>query len=391
MRLLVITPVYPPHRHGIGDYTHHLCTSWADKGHDVFVLTSHHCASEHKKDAVRIINSVTSWSIWNIFNIIREIERIKPHLISIQYESGAYQEKAAVNWLPLLLKIYCQGVPLLTTFHAFHGPAGFSKLNLLMLALFSDRLIVTHSEDYNKIKQRARFWLHKTRQIPIGSSLSCKPLVKGVRNKLMTKWGLAEDDFILCFFGFILPDKGLDAIISAIKILKEKGRSLKLLVIGGNPVTSLEQSLALEKLLKEQVASFHLEQSVIWTGFLESEEASQLMRLSSLGIMLYEDGLSLRRSTFMAYVCNFLPLITTPNTSPLPEHFQDGQSIIFTTYGKGAELAAKITVYMDNSEKLTAMRQRLREISIEYDWDVISDKQIDEYNQIINSRKQPRI
>ncbi len=110
MRILIISPVYPPHKHGIGDYTFFLGNSWAEKGHEVIVLTDMNCckAEDNNKNLVKLSNHVTSWSIWNVFRIFRQVLRVKPHFISIQYESGAYHEKTAINWLPLLCKMFCQ-------------------------------------------------------------------------------------------------------------------------------------------------------------------------------------------------------------------------------------------------------------------------------------------
>jgi glycosyltransferase involved in cell wall biosynthesis len=52
------------------------------------------------------------------------------------------------------------------------------------------------------------------------------------KNEAREKLGLNQNDQIVLFFGFIRKYKGLDLLLKAMKILKEKGNNIKLLVAG---------------------------------------------------------------------------------------------------------------------------------------------------------------
>ena len=52
------------------------------------------------------------------------------------------------------------------------------------------------------------------------------------KNEAREKLGLNQNDHIILFFGFIRKYKGLDLLLNAMKIIKEKGNHIKLLIAG---------------------------------------------------------------------------------------------------------------------------------------------------------------
>jgi len=74
------------------------------------------------------------------------------------------------------------------------------------------------------------------------------------------KYGLSEDDFVIGIMARMEPYKGHKYLIDAAEILKNKGKNIKVLIIGTG---------SSEEELKEYTAQKHLEDTVIFTGFIK--------------------------------------------------------------------------------------------------------------------------
>lgn len=99
------------------------------------------------------------------------------------------------------------------------------------------------------------------------------------RNKL----GIAQDEKIILFFGFIRKYKGLDILLQAMKILKDQGEKIKLLVAGEfyddrKNYTELADHLEINELL------------IMHTDFIKDSEVKYYLCASDCVVQPYRDA-----------------------------------------------------------------------------------------------------
>lgn len=75
--------------------------------------------------------------------------------------------------------------------------------------------------------------------------------------------GLKTSDRVAIYVGRLAPDKSLDVLLAAWKIVSQKEPNARLLIVGGGPE---------EKRLKKMVADFNLTNQVIFLGVLERDK-----------------------------------------------------------------------------------------------------------------------
>ncbi|KAF6245775.1 glycosyltransferase family 4 protein [Nitrosopumilus sp. b2] len=94
-------------------------------------------------------------------------------------------------------------------------------------------------------------------------------------HSLMTSLGIQDSDKIIGFVGTIYPFAGIDFLLTQFNVIKNSVPNAKFLIIGGGP--------HFEK-IKTLVKKFHLESSVILTGFVEQNKLSEYISLFDICI-----------------------------------------------------------------------------------------------------------
>lgn len=106
---------------------------------------------------------------------------------------------------------------------------------------------------------------------------------KEEKNKIRENLGFGETDFIISFMGRIVKDKGVDELVEAFKLLNQKYKNIKLLVVGRfeedlNPISNATKTFISEK------------DSVKLVGF--QNDLRELLSISDLFVLpSYREGL----------------------------------------------------------------------------------------------------
>ena len=87
-----------------------------------------------------------------------------------------------------------------------------------------------------------------------------KPCTEEENNETREKYGLSKDDFVVGIMARMEPYKGHKYLIDAAKILKEKGKNIKVLIIGTG---------GYEEELKKYTAEKNMNDTIIFTGFIK--------------------------------------------------------------------------------------------------------------------------
>ncbi|MEM9950649.1 MAG: glycosyltransferase family 4 protein [Chloroflexota bacterium] len=373
MRIGLVTGEYPPLKGGISNHVAVLAKYFTQHGHTTFIF-SNNLTQQQQRD-IPLTNTVSKWG-YTANRLVNEWA-IKNQLdiVNLHFQTAAYDMSPWVHFMPHMID-----VPYVTTFHDLRFPYLFPKAGKLRdwivmhLAKVSDGIIATNHEDYEHVKHL------NAAMIPIGSSIGYVTDVdcKAIRQKL----DFRNDDFILAHFGFINHSKGVDTLLHAIAQINDT--HLKLLLIGGRTGTADKTNQSYADTIDVLIDNLSLTEQVHWTGFVTQEEVAMYLKAADLVVLPFKDGASFRRSSLMAAIEQACPIITTKPTVDIPE-FSDG-SVRLVSPVNVDKLAEAIQLLRDNPQQVISLREKIKELRNHFDWDVITQKNLEFFRHIIETR-----
>lgn len=239
MKIVLIGPI-PPYRGGIAHFTQALAEKLVQEGHQLLTISYRRqypgwlypgksdkdFSQETKiKDAVFLFSPL-NYLDWK--KTLQAIRKYQPDLVIYPWWVTFWAP--ASSWL--LGKLKNLGISTRILVHnAFPHEGGWFDKKLTKCALKDARIFVTMTE---KETGRLRTVIHKTSIIetsahPVYAQFPLSGLSKvEVRRKL----GLPIEAPIALFFGFVRPYKGLNVLLDAMSILRNKGEKIHLVVAG---------------------------------------------------------------------------------------------------------------------------------------------------------------
>jgi glycosyltransferase involved in cell wall biosynthesis len=218
MKIVFITPNYPPTICGVGDHTFHLAQHFLDAGNEVHII----CLAKTKavktsRENIYPIVKQSNIECHEIPNILgteavsiatKIIRAIQPNWVIVQYEPYGFQLKGLpFMMLFLYQKIKAMNIPVLTIFHEIRiRPERDIRTKIVSflqtkianrLAKMSEK-VVTSIDFYAHILHG---WRSKLTIIPIGSNILPIKISDFDKQALKQKYGIGEDTFVICTFG----------------------------------------------------------------------------------------------------------------------------------------------------------------------------------------------
>lgn len=398
IKVCFISPTFPFMSCGVGDYVLELIKSLRiHKELDISVLTSKHIKIENLvksktiKD-VKIYPVVRKWNFINLINISKIISRNKPDIIHIQYHwwttnYGLPFKGLMAVLLPLFFKIFWPKTSIMTTIHSrLGGPylfpkAGFlRKQALLPLFLFSDKIIVTNKYDGTMLSKWIPAFFKKIEFIRGGTGHFLKDIIDKdeIHKAKLQILSNSTDGIILSNFGFMIPHKGIEELLEAMRILIGKGYKLKLLAIGGFDIEVNFAGSYFEKIQK-MAKNMGLTPHIQWTGFCEARQASLLLLTSDICIMPFPEGVSEWRSSFLDALSHGLPIVTTYSVKTPDDLINKVNCILVSSKNSNllSDAVEELIVSPNLRRSLGVAAQELYQK--EYDWPVIARKTVKVY------------
>jgi len=322
MKLLIISRWFPSvFFGGISEHTYHLSKVLSENKIDVHVLTfsSEKIVKEIKGyNNVKILPLIKKWGFLGIFKIKKEIERINPDSILLQYEPYMYNYYGIPIWLCFLAFILrIKNFKFNIIFHEvairfdirkpkYFGIAILQRIIAYLLCIFSKR-IITSIQHYKKMLNIFNLFSKKIFIIPVPPNILPIELdkneIKEIKNKIAP-----NKEFIISTFGQDIRTYYL--LLPVIKILSNEKLKIKFLFIGKLPSDWINN-------FKEKAKEMGILHLLHFTGYLNSEEVYKYLSVSDLYISLdYVDergwgGTSIKRTSLSAAYAAGLPIIGT--------------------------------------------------------------------------------
>jgi glycosyltransferase involved in cell wall biosynthesis len=421
MRILFLTGEFPPLQGGVGDCTNEIARALAQRGVEVSVLTSDPSSVISNQSSVsnlqspvsnlHIFRTIQKWNWSALAQIRKTISEIRPDIVHIQYQTGAFGMQPMINFLPRFLSPSLfrrggRGVRSVVTFHDLLPAYLFPKAGPLrdwvtfQLARSADAVIATNEADYMRLRAQVRGLGKWLALIPIGSNITPSDIPPEItREKLRARLGVRDDETLLVYFGFLNPSKGAETLIHALYDLPKT----KLLFLGGQTGASDATNVTYRDQVKKEIADLQLQARVIWTDYMPAEAVSAHFYASDVCVLPYRDGASFRRGSIMAALAHGMPIVTTfPQTAPQPElntrdekmdyaripklpALRDGDNVLLVPPDDAQAIIMAVTRIQTSPGLAAQLSSRARETARAFSWDKIADDHLALYEKMCDS------
>ncbi|MBU6400416.1 MAG: glycosyltransferase [Verrucomicrobia bacterium] len=307
--MIIVSPLYPPARGGLADHTARLAGELA-KATGVSVVTSAEAGIEPTRSVHPIIQS---WR--DVTALVAALETVAPAAPVIwQYVPHMYGRGGVNLALPrALAALRRAGRRQLVTAHEIAAPWSLwpNRLGYALAHRWQWRQILACADavafsteawlaNWTRRapgRQRAFFLLASPSTIPVA------PTLRDHARHWRQQHGLDPATRVLAYFGSLSAAKQLPWVMQAWRQAQANGRPVALVVIGERPRSDVPAELAtLYKPL----------------GYLPAPEVSAALQATDLLALPFIDGVSERRTTFMAGLSHGCAVATTfgENTGP---------------------------------------------------------------------------
>jgi glycosyltransferase involved in cell wall biosynthesis len=316
MIIAIVSGTYPPLKCGVGDYVKNLARAVADLGTEVHVVTSRSVASRPFTDGIRVAvwPEVRSWTWLSMIRVIRRISRIRPDAVLMEYPTLVYGKRTGINILPLLLRLRFPGLRQVTTLHEFEQYGILGRLRLASNILLANAVTVTTPLEKNTVLGMYPIRSSRIRVIPVGSNVPTTG-TRAEGRRMFRRLGIRNGEKAALFFGWIGPGKGLPVLLESMRILKDKGERIRLVVVGPFQPTRDRFHAMLGKMHRE----LKLGRTALWAGYRQVGDISSMLKACDVCVLPFDRGVRMNRGSFVAAVMNGTRIVTTRGRTSVAE------------------------------------------------------------------------
>lgn len=398
MKVLVISAAYPPMHAGEATNTYHLCRQLVEHGEDVHVLTSvGNVGTEDSR--IHVHPLMQSWGWSELLKVRSFLTHCAPDAVFLMYIGLMYKFHPMVTFLPTLSKKLFPKIPFVTRYESAFVGADPSKSGIvsrlfrkLMVrwagpsdVAYSSGTLLRDSDWVVALCERHRAMLinewppveKKVALIPPPPNLFLASNVAGVaRERGRKRLGVPVTDFVVTFFGYLYPIKGIETLLRAFALVAAQRPATRLLFIGGKVGLDVEGGASYFDEMQALAKDLHIDARAIWTGAFKSEEedASLLLHASDVCVLPFLEGVQLNNSSFASMAAHGLPIIVT--RGPLMDRaIVDQENVLTCKPGDHQEVARLIVQVMDDAELRARLGRGALKLAAEwFSWDMATEK-----------------
>lgn len=392
MKLLIISSAFPPMASPEADHALHLCEHLAERGLEVHVLTTEKEVAASALP-VRVHPVMRHWGWSELPRLAMFMRRCAPDAILLNYIGWIYQHHPMITFAPTVSKVVLPRVPFVTQITNVMGAATNQDARLgralrrgmTLLAggkntdhafgtllRDSDRLIVLSDHHRVTLTDYLPAVDGKSVLIPPPPILRMSRGDGTARQRGRDRLAVKPGQFLLAYFGYIYPGKGVDTLLRAFRLVRERRSDVRLAIIGGfhdQPTHDLAVQLGIDD-------------KVVWTGEYDwdSDEASVYLRAADACVFPFDVGVRLNNSSFAAAAAHGLPIITT-RSEMLEEPFVHQGNIFLCPPKDPDAMADAIETLIERPD----LRERLRAGALQladewFSWEKATERMLTTFN-----------
>jgi glycosyltransferase involved in cell wall biosynthesis len=177
----------------------------------------------------------------------------------------------------------------------------------------SDRIIVLSNKHQSLLIEQCSSVSDKSLVIPPPPLMHISPDTEAARRRGRLSLGVNHDDFLVAYFGYIYPHKGVETLLRAFQVVRLQRKNVRLVLIGGIIALKFPHRPSYEEEVRELSRNLGIDDLVIWTGEYawDSDEASTYLHAADVCVLPFDKGVQLNNSSFSAVAVHGLPIVTT--------------------------------------------------------------------------------
>lgn len=243
---------------------------------------------------------VTPKNVKTVFDIIKK-NKIKE--IHMEYPGDLYGKTFLASFLPMFVRIYNlfhkEKINFSVRLHEFSRARFLRKVAIMPIALFSKRIYIPAQHDRELIRKVAG---KRVMETIIGTNIMVSPCEVHKTDKT-----------VISYFGGVYHGKGIERMFRLWKEINDRDieNNFVFKIIGELNPDNNNHFAEYHKMAKGWLKDYGLLDKVQITGYVTDEEVSREIQNTDIATVLYEDGLTLRRGSFIAYLTHGVPIITS--------------------------------------------------------------------------------
>lgn len=387
MNVLMVS-VFPPDPAPEANHALHLSEQLAKAGHTVQVLCEKgSIASTHHGIEVRPVINDWSWS--DLPRLAKCLKSCKPDVVLLLYIGWVYNHNPMITFLPTICKTILGGVPCVTQFEIVdtESPrqsfgsrvlrkamalwAGEKDMHWMFGTLLRDsaRTIVLSSPHRDRLMKHDSEIGEKSVIIPPSPLIRfCQDQPAATRQQVRDAIGATEKDFVLIYWGYIYPGKGIETLLQAFRLVCRQHENLRLVLVGGNLERPHHPCSHYFQMVHRLPETLGIADKVTWTGYFnwDSDAGSRYLRAGDACVLPFDYGVTLNNSSLAAASTHGMPVISTELSDGQDEALEHGKNIYLCRPRDPEMLADAIQLILDDIN----LRERLRlgALDLAQDW-----------------------
>lgn len=359
MRAALIAGSYPPDPCGVGDYTARLAEALGRNGLGVDVVVPARPDRVQRADYLRPI--ISSFGVVGLAQLAAGIARLAPEVVHIQYPTLGFGRRLGPRLLPTLLRLRARRSRVVVT---LHDPAR----NRLALVYNTLPILAAHGvvfvEDRNVLTQWGRLRAviargREVRVIPIASNMPVAHLTRADRESTRGALRIPEGALMLCYFGQVKPQKGVQLLPEIMDRLPEA----YLVIVGAGGDGRLSGQL------NATLSRPPLQERVRILGYQPPDRVALYLAAADAAVFPLLEGHSERSGSVLAAVTQGTFTVTT---HPTLRGLQG--NIYYASPGDVADMAEAVRRYAGRKET---------PVDVERQWDNIAAQHIQLYRELV--------
>lgn len=236
-----------------------------------------------------------------------------------------------------------------------------------MVMAKGDYYIVQSKQDEEDLKTIRKNPKYKRTVHPTYNAFKIQNLDKAEGRRQL---GIAEEEKVLLFFGFVRGYKGLKHLVHAMQEIVNKVEKVKLLIVGDFDGDKEDYLNLIEECGVKEFIEIH-------DGYIPDQEVEKFFAASDLVVLPYE---SATQSGIVQIAYGFEKPVIATEVGGLPEVVLDGRTGYIVPPKDSEKLAERIADYFEKDKEME-FRENIQKEAYRYSWDRMTE--------IISELKEP--
>jgi glycosyltransferase involved in cell wall biosynthesis len=400
MKCFMVTP-YPPERCGIAIYSSKLVAALRSHLNITVVGNKDSCRTTEVSRNLKIIRSWKRNSMAYVVEIVKEVTHEPPQVIHIQHEYLGYGSPMCGLLFPLLLVLLrLFGRPIILTMHSVIRRSSltdsffslhrtgrrFAPMKKLVMIVFTKVIatlcdaIIVHSEEMKATLIRDYFIRNAKIFVVFHGTDTylCRRDSAETRRRL----GLQNKKIVL-FFGFIIPNKGIEILLKAFPAVSAKIPDLVLVIAGGYHPRLGEESPEYIGTVEKMIDELKLQERIVFENRHVPDDLLELyISAADVIVFPYVDDSVVGASGALATCAGMGRSVVATRLPRFSSDIKDEYDGLLAEPNNEQDLILKMMTILEQDSLRESLGQHLREKAQARSWQIIALQTYELYKRI---------